>query len=247
MAKLGAVLGGILGLSLGALLGSGAAAPVVLPTDYPNLICWIDQSDPATVTEVLGVVSNIADKSGSGNDASQVVVGLRPVLTGAQIGPIDVLVYDTDVLEIPALVSLNYTVFNVINSDDFSSNESAIVGGLTGSLLIRINDTPSNIVQVVNSNQSVKLNGSVNLSTGTSYVITVTSGTVGSEIFINGVSDTSNAVDANYTAGITTFGSSSAGGSRPFHDRMGELVVYSDIKTPTVISDVNGYYGRYGV
>jgi len=67
---------------------------VFLPTDVAGLKVWIDVDDNSTITESGGVISQIDDKSGEGNDLSQATVGLRPLLITAEHNGKDTMRFD---------------------------------------------------------------------------------------------------------------------------------------------------------
>lgn len=71
------------------------------PTDEASLKMWIDASDTGTITESSGSVSQITDKSGNGNHASQSTGSQQPITGTRTINSLNALDFDgtDDVLE----------------------------------------------------------------------------------------------------------------------------------------------------
>jgi hypothetical protein len=53
------------------------------PSQLATMVLWIDPSDPSTVTSSAGKVSQVSDKSGAGNNATQSSAAAQPTLVSA--------------------------------------------------------------------------------------------------------------------------------------------------------------------
>lgn len=81
----------LIGLKNPVWLGSQA---VFSPLDVPDLKLWIDIDDNSTITESSGDISQVDDKSGEGNDLSQVTGSLQPSLITAAHNGKDTMRFD---------------------------------------------------------------------------------------------------------------------------------------------------------
>lgn len=90
------------------LLGVHAAESEWSPLDLPNLVGWWDCSDTATIIDAgAGAVSQVNDKSGVGNHATQGTSTKRPITGTRNINELNVIDFDgaNDSLALPNLMS----------------------------------------------------------------------------------------------------------------------------------------------
>lgn len=97
------------------------------PPDNPNLAVWYDPSDLGSITSISGAVSQINDKSGNSNHATQSTGSLKPTTGTRTIGGLNTLDFDNRTEEMimpPTTYGLgrdSSTVFVVGNFDTTSS------------------------------------------------------------------------------------------------------------------------------
>lgn len=93
------------------------------PDKLTGLVLWLDADDASTIIESSGFVSQWNDKSGNGNNATQLTGSLQPVTNANTINALNVITYDgvNDALAIPANSSIDNlfsgggSVFSVVN------------------------------------------------------------------------------------------------------------------------------------
>ena len=113
----------------------------ITPESYPNLVGWWDSSDLTTITESAGKVSQLDDKSGEGNHATQGTSTQQPITGQNSINGRNVLHFDGgDILHIAADASLKnspkLTVIMLYRTTDTSD-------GTQGIFEIRVNSGQS--------------------------------------------------------------------------------------------------------
>ncbi|MDD2885267.1 MAG: hypothetical protein PHT48_09515 [Dechloromonas sp.] len=87
--------------------------------EYIDTALWLDAADSSTVTLVSGAVSEWADKSGNGRDATQGAAGRRPIISTGGLNGIDVVDFDgTD--------------------DGLTVNVGTMLSGLSGQTLVAV-------------------------------------------------------------------------------------------------------------
>ena len=91
------------------------------PLQIPDLKLWLDAADASTITTAIGnAVSGWSDKSGTGNDAAQLVVVDQPETNVETQNGLNVITFTDDFLNIPFVASqglnpLEFTTFTVHN------------------------------------------------------------------------------------------------------------------------------------
>lgn len=90
-------------LNMGVRTASAISSPSVFssPTDISNLAVWYDPSDTGSITESSGSVSQLNDKSGANNHATQGTADKQPTTGVTTLNSLNTLGYDSDYLTIP--------------------------------------------------------------------------------------------------------------------------------------------------
>lgn len=111
------------------------ASQAFSPNKLANLVIWFDATDPATIIESGGDVSQWNDKSSSGNNASQGVGALQPRTGDNTFNGKNVITADgTDGMAFDNTLTLSgaYTVFQVTA---LTSSTVQLIGGVTNNHL----------------------------------------------------------------------------------------------------------------
>lgn len=99
------------------------------PAEIPTAV-WLDASDPATITEVSGAVSQWDDKSGNARNATQGNAANRPTVAAANQNGLDALLFDgaTEYLGIAsAVIDVDHSIFMMVKP-----TAEAAVGAMAG-------------------------------------------------------------------------------------------------------------------
>ena len=93
---------------------------------------WLDAADASTITESGGAVSQWADKSGNGRDATQATGNAQPALTSDAINSLDALTFDgsNDQLDIsnpPINGTTPRSIFAVVRPHTYGSNANGFL------------------------------------------------------------------------------------------------------------------------
>jgi len=170
------------GSPLGVLWGrTRRARKAFSPDDIPNLTLWLDPSDTSTIQQMLGLVSQLNDKSGNGNNLTQSTASQQPLTAVDTINGLNAIKFDgsDDSMTVtsPSLAALTqgpYTWFFVVrysvlsNANAFGATfGSASVPGWGCSL-----DRGAGRIGFSHLGVNYQSpNGSVNYDTGTHIVI----------------------------------------------------------------------------
>ncbi len=105
------------------VVGGGGGDPGFIdPTSLPDLVFWYDASDTGTITETLGDVEGISDKSGLGNDAEQTTPSLQGRTGDTTLNSLNVLDFDVQGLNVPSGIGIagsnNRTIMMVAKHND---------------------------------------------------------------------------------------------------------------------------------
>jgi len=229
--------------------------PIAKPTDISGCVLWLDPSDTDTVTTVTGAVSQITDKSGNSNTASQGTSTKRPAyavdaLTGRYKMGFD----GGDTLEVADHATLDVTtglsVFLAVNASTWGAYSYIVSKDTTAdtaAFAIRTNATPTTLAGFVN---------------GTSAQICASSSAAGRHIFGYTYNKTSiigrrdRVTDGNvaYTTDIATnaknlyIGAGRSAADFAYTGDIGEVVIYNKALTGVDLADIERYlYERWMV
>lgn len=223
----------------------------VAPFDFSDvtsatLAAWFDASDESTITDSSGATTQWDDKSGNGNHALQSVSTSYGPTTGTRtINGLNALDFDggDDYLALTSSISYTsgYTVFIVVEGDDFSgTNEKVLISGDTGANFeLRIETSPAGIVQIIKRNTGIYAQLTSALPTATPGIISARSGVSGNDLELNGVG-VSNATATSYTGDIKLIGRQ---GSPPdyFNGLIAEIGIFTGIMDLTDLNSCGNY------
>jgi len=223
------------------------------PLDIPNLLAWYDATDPASITETSGDVSNWADKSGNGLDVAETI---NPPKTGtATINGLNAIEFNGggDTLTrsaYPLTVDLTLAcVFNVfapvINASESlisfdATNDFQIDAGVIGGFFARLNE--ANLT-------TANLQASPGVSGDVLILYRFSSSEPSIELYVNNVlNDSTN----NYAGNIDSSQEFRIAANRLssvfLSVRIGELVFYGrDITTDERNELSNGLISKWGI
>lgn len=134
-----------IGLAAGTL---STLASDALPVPYDPLL-WLDASDLHTLTLDGDAVTKWSDKSGNGNDATQGMANLQPMLVSDAINGKPALDFDSHALTFPDLDLKGKTVLAVVLPDNLD-NAMQVISNSTDNVQLRIQSTGAIAVAAAN-------------------------------------------------------------------------------------------------
>jgi len=210
--------------------------PVVAsPSTVANLLLALDASYPDTITYPSGAVTTWNSTFGASQTGTASTPTVDPLLgykningkpaaffTG--IGPNSQFSSNTR-LAINTSHASGYTIFMVMTLDQSNAASSlSLLSGANGSLNARISSARKLILAVTGGATLLTLAGT--LPRSTPMLVTIKAGSWGTSIRVNGVLDTSAAVDAGLTSALTLlFGSN--GAYIPMRGLLASCLIYS--------------------
>ena len=214
------------------------------PKDISSLALWLDASDVSTITEAAGSVSQWDDKSGNNNNVTQGTASRQPTTNSVTIGSKNAIDFDgSDYMNFTDTISGNsgYTAFVIIRPDDLSANPKTMFSGNPGCFNLRIDNSPLQ-TQIVRTNQAILLAGSDTPAIDTDYIVSARTSAAGNNAHINGINIGSNATNPNYSTGLSLLGAQEPASPKDFFTgSMGEVIIYTGIKTDAEMNQVGNY------
>lgn len=225
-----------------------------LPPDRATCLLWLDPTDTSTITESSGSVSLVADKSGSGNNASQPTGANQPTTGTHTINSLNVLKYDgtNDSLILPAGL-LGYhnqttgTIFMVCVANTFSVDRHiwSGVNGASNNLFAQTRG--SNLVRFrAASSGSGGTNLSVSMSSGQVVIFTTRKDSGTLRPYANGVPLTT---QSSGQSALTDFwiGNNALFPTQAWDGTIGDSIIYQDTLNATDCNLVGNYLAtKYG-
>ncbi len=243
------------------MLGVGTAGAVIVPSDLPDLVFWVDAGDidGNGLTDSLAngaAITTWNDKSSLDNDATQVTSANQPVLNLNALNGRPALAFDgsNDYLATASQIiqgTTGRTIFAVARADNTNTNEALLsltstAGGaaapdasyytLSGEIAVRLGGYQLFDSDLVDDDFSVL---AVSNATGSDIA--------GIQGYLNGAAlgVASQDTRSDVTINTRVSGESLIGASHPrnsfFDGQIAELIVYDRQLTPAEMSQVNGY------
>ncbi len=228
-------------LKLGQLGFRSNSKSIFLPTEISNLALWLDASDAGTITHSAGSVSQWDDKSGNNNHVTQGTASRQPTTNSVTIGSKNAIDFDgSDFMDFTAAISRTsgYTVFVVTNVTNTNGNK-VFVSGTTGSFAFRVDQNEQ--LDIVRVDQVVVLSGTIQITAATDTIVACRSSAAGNNTIIDGVTANSNATNPSYTANTDRLGAQSGITQFFFDGSMGEIIVYTGVKTDSEVNQIGDY------
>lgn len=230
--------------------GSGAAPVTFQPTDLPSLQAWIDPGDPANVTLVSGVISQVNDLSGNNRHATQGTAGNRGTIRTAELNGHDVMYFASGKsIVIPSSVLATWDALN-------AGSLYLVTKYRTNNSYVNLIDTPGRHMSVFaqastgymqysqiggGNAGSTTLNQLIRNAWSIIALVTPANGNSNTDLFINGTyAGTKISGGPTYTQEITLGANPSGGGVIPDGD-YAQLIVYNTVHTTDERQKVEGY------
>jgi hypothetical protein len=230
------------------LIGSGLGVGL-------GLQLWLDASDPSTITDSGGSVSQWDDKSGMSNDTTQGTGSAQPATTASTENGRNILDYDgSDVLLAPsgifAIPQGNSTTFVVAKRATEDGSLDAVFGmaaGASNDFFILFSNISGAITATNRAGGGSAISSVGNTNTDMNIITFRRSGTT-QGISVNGETEITN-TSALDTGTITSAGVGAAGtGAFPLIGNFAELLVYNRSLSAAEIVMVNTYLSnKWGV
>lgn len=237
-------------------LSTGAAS--FTPASISGLTLWYDLQDVTKYTLVSGNVSQLTDKSASGNNATQGTAGSRWVYGATALNSLPAMTSDgtkTMTLGASAYASIPATIFVVgVNT----SSAGAVSGTVFGTVAAGSNYMPflapttGNNLELSNSTESADslVLAGITQNTPFIYAATINTGLSAVAMYLSNSAQSlsyNNIVHAYTTAGLINFvvlGGSAFG----FVGSIGEILVYNSVLGTTDRTNVYNYlHTKWGI
>lgn len=218
-----------LGLGLGNRYQSsvGGAAPFV-PSNLADLKLWLDASDPSTITQSGGSISQWSDKSPNGNNATQSSGTSQPITGTRTINGLNTVDFDgvNDFLTVPSglyTISSGPNTAFVVFATDNTAIEQRIVSGASTAIrwgLVLNSGSPLTAYNGSGVTQSVTLDTLQHIFDMTRSGAFLTS-------CYDGVNGATGSSASDVTSTSMAIGRKSNSGPVYFDGLLGEIIMYS--------------------
>lgn len=169
-----------------------------------------------------GFIRTWYDQSTNANNLGNAMTTAQPTYGSSQMtfdGTSDVLAFDSSITH-----TSGYTVFTNLKANDTATTKTILCSNsVAGALQLRLGTTE--LFTIVRVGQAVLATGATPTTTKT--VTRWKSGSAGNSVFINGVSDVSNATNAALTQPVSIVGNTAALGADWFNGDMQEIIIYT--------------------
>jgi len=205
------------------------ASQAFSPNKLSNLVLWLDATDPSTIVESGGLVSEWKDKSKDGNDVFQDTGSSKPTTGVGTINGLNALAFDgiDDFLKRSAFtggsISQPNTIFIVVELDAISLTKKFFDGSINFS-----RHTLEHISSKLSLFSGTSVDGSIVLTINTPYVFSALFDSPSifsnSECYINGVLDIFGTSGSQVLSGITIAARFNA--AQRMNGKIGEFIIY---------------------
>ena len=239
-----------------AVLG-GAAPAAFAPTDVGGLVLWLkadagtfqDAAKTTPATANTHPIGAWADQSGSGNDVTQAVAGLKPILATNRIGSLPGVYFDGqaapngDTLVTAAVFAMKpCTVFCVASCNDLA-NYRAFIGSDGNAFEFRHSNAGSGsaVLQALKQGVTVIGSGTGTLTNDTVTLVEMSYGSAGAfDFVINGTTGGSGTNNQTWTEEEVFIGSNK-GIAEFFKGDLYEIAIYNSVLSAGDRTKVRNY------
>lgn len=218
------------------------------PASLPNLAGWWDPSDASSVTVSSGLVSQVNDKSGNGRHFVQATSAQQPTYTTAGRNGLNVLTFNgIENMSPSTTMSSTFLTMMIVVKNDFSNRTAT---SWTNEQLNQQNSDGTNDIWSFQlgtggTNNYQWADGAKN---DVWHYFSITRPLTGTNptATIDGGGSWSNTRNAGHTipalsTGKLQIGRRSTDNGQPLYGRIGEVILYTDIKDSTDIGKLNTY------
>lgn len=226
---------------LRALTSYSRNVPLWTPAQISTAL-WLDAADASTLTLNGSTVSQWADKSGNGRNATQPTASSQPTSNTRTLNGLNVLDFNADVIGIGTpFVKINtpWLVYSVITFDSFTGNPVYI--GLQGAQTTHIGWSNSGNIQFYNNSTGVVGLSGVVITANTPALVGVQYDTTNLTGLYNGAAQGSPAVTIPADTALFNIGSHASGGSNYFDGAIGEIVFIQSTVSLSNRQKLEGY------
>ncbi len=216
-----------------------------LPSDVPGLEIWYDAADSSTITkDMANLVSQWDDKSGNGRDLSQLTASQQPAFIQSAINAQPALRFD----------GIDDTIATAVINNIFTNELNIFIVCLVrgGTLILIQQNASTNRIAMRNSSGVVRYEFK-NITTGVllgntvftnaPHLVTLRTEASVQEIFIDGVSDASQANAFSIAAFSRPFrlGAGNSAGSIAADVDISEVIAFARTLTTTESNNLTNY------
>ena len=226
---------------LRALTSYSRNVPLWTPAQISTAL-WLDAADASTITLNGSTVSQWADKSGNGRNATQPTASSQPTSNTRTLNGLNVLDFNADVIGIGTpFVKINtpWLVYSVITFDSFTGNPVYI--GLQGAQTTHMGWSNSGNIQFYNNSTGVVGLSGVVITANAPALVGVQYDTTNLTGLYNGAAQGSPAVTIPADTALFNIGSHASGGSNYFDGAIGEIVFIQSTVSLSNRQKLEGY------